>query len=113
MKTRKQNHPPSTDSRFDRAQPVLRQRAKETQNFNTVTAELPLGLSLEKREEVVRLLNQILADTISLRDLYKKNHWQVSGPTFYQLHLLYDKHYGEQAELVDQVAERIQILGGI
>jgi starvation-inducible DNA-binding protein len=45
--------------------------------------------------------------------LYKKSHWQVSGPTFYQLHLLYDKHYGEQAELVDTIAERIQILGGI
>jgi starvation-inducible DNA-binding protein len=113
MKTRKQNHNTSTDSGFGRAQPVLHQRAKETQSYHSVTPELPLGLSLEKRVEIVQLLNQILADTMSLRDLYKKNHWQVSGPTFYQLHLLYDKHYGEQAELVDQVAERIQILGGI
>jgi starvation-inducible DNA-binding protein len=58
-------------------------------------------------------LNQLLADTITLRDLYKKSHWQVAGPTFYQLHLLYDKHHEEQDELVDQIAERIQLLGGI
>jgi starvation-inducible DNA-binding protein len=58
-------------------------------------------------------LNQILADTMTLRDLYKKHHWQVSGPTFYQLHLLFDKHFGEQAELVDTLAERIQTLGGV
>jgi len=58
-------------------------------------------------------LNQLLADTITLRDLYKKSHWQVSGATFYQLHLLFDKHYEEQSELVDTIAERIQLLGGI
>ena len=58
-------------------------------------------------------MNLILADTMTLRDLYKKHHWQVSGPTFYQLHLLFDKHFGEQSELVDQIAERIQMLGGL
>jgi starvation-inducible DNA-binding protein len=61
----------------------------------------------------VENLNQLLADTITLRDMYKKHHWQVAGPTFYQLHLLYDKHHHEQSELVDSVAERIQTLGGI
>lgn len=50
---------------------------------------------------------------MTLRDLYKKHHWQVSGPTFYQLHLLFDKHFQEQSELVDMIAERIQLLGGI
>src|SRR5207253_6955995 len=50
---------------------------------------------------------------MTLRDLYKKSHWQVAGPTFYQLHLLFDKHFGEQVELVDEIAERIQALGGI
>ncbi len=50
---------------------------------------------------------------MTLRDLYKKCHWQVAGPTFYQLHLLFDKHYGEQNELVDAIAERIQLLGGV
>jgi starvation-inducible DNA-binding protein len=63
--------------------------------------------------QITNQLNQLLADTMTLRDLYKKCHWQVSGPTFYQLHLLFDKHYGEQNELVDAIAERIQLLGGI
>ena len=58
-------------------------------------------------------LNQLLADTITLRDLYKKHHWQVSGPTFYSLHLLFDKHFGEQNELIDLIAERIMMLGGV
>jgi starvation-inducible DNA-binding protein len=52
-----------------------------------------------------------LADTMMLRDLYKKHHWQVAGQTFYQLHLLFDKHYTEQSTLVDALAERIQSLG--
>ena len=58
-------------------------------------------------------LNQLLADTITIRDLYKKSHWQVAGASFYQLHLLFDKHYDEQVELVDSIAERIQLLGGV
>jgi starvation-inducible DNA-binding protein len=50
---------------------------------------------------------------MTLRDLYKKHHWQVAGPTFYQLHLLFDKHFEEQVALVDLLAERIQLLGGL
>jgi starvation-inducible DNA-binding protein len=113
MKPRKQNRLQVSRRNLDRAQPVLHQRAEQTQDFETVTADLPLALSAKVRQEMVEQLNQILADTMTLRDLYKKSHWQVSGPTFYQLHLLYDKHYGEQAELVDEIAERIQLLGGI
>jgi starvation-inducible DNA-binding protein len=105
--------PKSKAGNLDRAQPVLHQRAAETQPYDVVTADLPLGLSVDVRSEVVQTLNQILADTMTLRDLYKKSHWQVSGPTFYQLHLLFDKHYEEQSKLVDEVAERIQLLGGI
>ena len=84
-----------------------------TQRFGTVSQRLPIGLDEPTRHESVSGLNQLLADTITLRDMYKKHHWQVVGPTFYQLHLLYDKHYEEQAELVDSIAERIQILGGV
>ena len=73
----------------------------------------PIGLSSRVCAASVAALNQTLADTVVIRDMYKKHHWQVSGPTFYQLHLLYDKHYAEQSELVDKVAERIQMLGGI
>jgi starvation-inducible DNA-binding protein len=74
---------------------------------------LPLELEETVRLEMTEQLNQLLADTMTLRDLYKKSHWQVAGPTFYQLHLLYDKHYDEQVALVDSIAERIQLLGGV
>lgn len=83
------------------------------QLYGTVSQRLPIGLSESIRKSSVTMLNQLLADTITLRDMYKKHHWQVVGPTFYQLHLLYDKHYEEQTELVDTIAERIQILGGV
>jgi starvation-inducible DNA-binding protein len=95
-----------------RAQPKIGQKAAEIQAFGTI-AKLPNALSEKVCQASVERLNQILADTMTLRDLYKKHHWQVAGKTFYQLHLLFDKHYDEQAELVDQIAERIQALGGL
>jgi len=113
MKTRKDSRSHSFRSNSERAQPLLRQHGRETQDFDDVISDLPLGLPAETRREVVQKLNQILADTMTLRDLYKKSHWQVSGPTFYQLHLLFDKHYEAQVDLVDAIAERIQLLGGI
>jgi starvation-inducible DNA-binding protein len=95
------------------AQPRLHQRAAEIQAYGTVNHLLPLELEEPVRLEMTAQLNQMLADTMTLRDLYKKSHWQVSGPTFYQLHLLFDKHFGEQSEIVDSIAERIQLLGGL
>jgi len=95
------------------AQPRLHQHAREIQAYGTVSHALPLELEEPVRLEMTEQLNQLLADTMTLRDLYKKSHWQVAGPTFYQLHLLYDKHYDEQVELVDAIAERIQLLGGV
>ncbi len=95
------------------AQPRIHQRAQEIQQYGTVTHALPIELEEPVRLEMTERLNQLLADTITLRDLYKKSHWQVAGPTFYQLHLLFDKHYEEQNELVDTIAERIQLLGGV
>ena len=95
------------------AQPRLHQRAREIQAYGTVNHALPLDLEEPVRVQITNQLNQLLADTMTLRDLYKKCHWQVAGPTFYQLHLLFDKHYGEQNELVDAIAERIQLLGGV
>src|SRR5689334_24120177 len=105
-----------TDSKTERrvsAQPRLHQRAREIQAYGTVNHALPLDLEEPVRVQVTNQLNQLLADTMTLRDLYKKCHWQVAGPTFYQLHLLFDKHYGEQNELVDAIAERVQLLGGV
>src|SRR5438034_8964675 len=96
----------------DRARPKTDQKAAEIQAFGTI-AKLPNGLSEKVCQASVERLNQILADTMTIRDMYKKHHWQVAGKTFYQLHLLFDKHYDEQVELVDQIAERIQLLGGL
>lgn len=96
----------------ERGRPLTHQKGAELQPFGRLV-KLPIGLSEEACKESVERLNQILVDTMTLRDLYKKHHWQVSGPTFYQLHLLFDKHFEEQAELVDKIAERIQLLGGL
>ena len=104
MATKTQN-PPSATLPHGRA-------GTETQAYGLVIP-LPNGLPAETCKQSVDNLNQLLADTMTLRDLYKKSHWQVSGPTFYQLHLLFDKHYNEQAELIDQIAERVQQLGGV
>jgi starvation-inducible DNA-binding protein len=95
-----------------KASPVMHQRGKELQRYGTLRA-IPIGLPDKARMENIAAMNQILADTMTLRDMYQKHHWQVAGPTFYQLHLLFEKHYNEQNELVDQLAERIQTLGGI
>jgi len=93
-------------------QPRLGRKAPEIQQFDRLRL-LPIALSAAARSESCRLLNEILADTMILYALYKKSHWNVAGPTFYQLHLLFDKHAGEQLELVDVIAERVQMLGGI
>jgi starvation-inducible DNA-binding protein len=95
-----------------RATPLTGQYAHEIQAFGSVVA-MPLVLAKDIRLASATNLNQLLADTITLRDLYKKHHWQVSGPTFYQLHLLFDKHFEEQNELVDMIGERIMLLGGV
>src|SRR5262252_1591722 len=95
------------------AQPRIHQRAREIQSYGSVSHALPLELDENVRLEMTEQLNLLLADTMTLRDLYKKSHWQVAGPTFYQLHLLFDKHFDEQVEIVDTIAERIQLLGGI
>jgi starvation-inducible DNA-binding protein len=105
--------PDSNHSSKFSAQPRYHQSAPELQAFGTVTSVLPMQLEEPIRLEMTEHLNQLLADTMTLRDLYKKSHWQVSGATFYQLHLLFDKHYEEQSGIVDTIAERIMLLGGI
>jgi starvation-inducible DNA-binding protein len=94
------------------ARPIQHQHAAEIQPYGKI-AKLPIALDEKTCAASTENLNQLLADTMTLRDMYKKHHWQVAGSTFYQLHLLFDKHHGEQDELVDQIAERIQLLGGI
>jgi starvation-inducible DNA-binding protein len=93
-------------------QPLLDQEGPELQPFGTLR-NLPIGLPEAARQKSCQALNEILADTTILYALYKKHHWLMAGPTFYQLHLLFDKHAAEQLELVDLIAERVQSLGGI
>jgi starvation-inducible DNA-binding protein len=100
------------DGAVDVAQPDYKIKPNEIQAFGTLK-ELPIALEANARAKSVGALNQILVDTITMRDMYKKHHWQVSGVTFYQLHLLLDKHYEEQSGFVDDIAERIQSLGGL
>jgi starvation-inducible DNA-binding protein len=112
--------PPNANGRDERdgadasrlARPHFHQRAVEVQPYGT-TLHYPIALDEKVRVESISILNQLLADTMTLRDLYKKHHWQVSGATFHQLHLLFDKHHREQLTLVDAIAERVQMLGGI
>src|SRR3954467_9240535 len=100
------------DTLLNQAKPLTGQHAHEIQPFGHLV-KMPIALAESVCKESVDNLNQLLADTITLRDMYKKHHWQGSGPTFYQLHLLFDKHYEEQSTLVDAIAERIQLLGAV
>ncbi len=100
------------DEILQHASPVVHQKGHEIQPFGHLV-RMPIALAESACKESVENLNQLLADTMTLRDMYKKHHWQVAGPTFYQLHLLFDKHHDEQSNLVDAVAERIQLLGGV
>lgn len=102
----------STTDHGTSAEPVMNQRGRILQEYGTVI-HLPIGLSQKVCLQSVNILNHVLVNTITIRDMYKKHHWQVAGHTFYQLHLLFDKHYEEQTELVDILAERVQRLGGI
>lgn len=95
-----------------RAQPRLGQRDAETQAFQTMV-RYPLGLDESACAESAQALNELLVETLVLRDLYKKHHWQASGPTFYMLHELFDKHHQAQSEIVDALAERVQLLGAV
>lgn len=110
MSSKKQSKQAKNRSRD--AQPLIGQHSVEVQAFGTIV-QMPIGLHKDVCKSSVDLLNQILADTMTIRDMYKKHHWQTAGHTFNQLHLLFDKHYVEQAEIVDTIAERVQLLGGL
>ena len=102
----------STGNGHPSPEPQYAKLGIEVQPFDEMRS-LPIGLDESVRAKSAELVNEILADTTILYALYKKHHWNVAGPTFYQLHLLFDKHAEEQAELIDLLAERVQSLGGI
>ncbi len=94
------------------SQPLLHQHGIEVQRFGSLR-RFPIALAYETRLESCQRLNHVLADSLILYSLYKKHHWLMRGHTFHQLHLLLDQHAGEQLELIDMLAERVQTLGGI
>jgi starvation-inducible DNA-binding protein len=100
------------NAKTDSSQPILYQHGQEIQLFGTLR-NLPIALATAARSESCEQLNQILADSIILYSLYKKHHWLMRGNTFYQLHLLLDKHADEQLKLIDLLGERVQTLGGV
>lgn len=104
--------PTHRQSEMIEGQPHLQQRSREIQAENQIRS-LPLGLPEEAIGQSVTMLNQLLADSNALYTLYKKHHWQVAGPTFYELHRLFDKHAGEILTSIDLIGERIQTLGGV
>ena len=93
--------------------PKLQVRRGQLQTFGTLRRLPDRSRCDQARSASCTALNEILADSMVLYSLYKKHHWLVAGPTFYQLHLLFDKHAEEQGELIDLLAERVQSLGGI
>lgn len=110
--SRKSTAAPRADAAHRAVEPSLNQSSAETQRYGEIIP-MPHGLPEKACRQSVAILNQTLADSITLRDMYKKHHWQVVGPTFNELHLMYDKHFEAQVAIVDSIAERIQILGGI
>jgi starvation-inducible DNA-binding protein len=103
---------PDADAMLNAVKPAVHQQVHEVHPYGHLVRR-PIALSETACQASVEALNQVLADTMTLRDLYKKHHWQVAGPTFHQLHLLFDAHYEQQVALVDAIAERIQLLGGV
>lgn len=103
---------PQTSAHQLDAQPILHQRGQVLQTFGTLV-EYQIGLDEPTRAANAEALNQLLVDTQMLRDFYKKSHWQVTGPTFFQLHQLFDMHFKAQNCLIDQIGERIQTLGAL
>lgn len=112
IKTTRGNGSSATRQGRPSPEPLMAPLGVEIQRFGT-TRLLPIALAKEARSDSCRLLNEILADSMILYAMYKKHHWLVAGPTFYQLHLLFDKHAEEQTEIIDLLAERVQSLGGI
>jgi starvation-inducible DNA-binding protein len=90
----------------------LAEHGPEVQRFGETRVH-PIALGDDVAAQSCVVLNQILADTVVLHSLYKKHHWHMHGPTFHQWHLLLDRHAEEQLELVDLLAERVRVLGGV
>jgi starvation-inducible DNA-binding protein len=96
-----------------RRKAVLPSPVHETQALNaTRIHSLPWDRGT-CRAGIVDYLHQLLADTVTLRDMYAMQRRQVSDPAFHPRYLLFDRHFAGQHVLVEEISERVQTLGGI
>jgi starvation-inducible DNA-binding protein len=77
----------------------------------TTVPQVNIGISDEHRKEITASLSGLLADTYTLYLKTHNYHWNVTGPMFQTLHLMFEQHYNELALAVDLIAERIRALG--
>ncbi len=74
-------------------------------------SEINIGIEEQSRIRVAEGLKKLLADSYSLYLQTHNFHWNVTGPQFRELHLMFEEHYTEMATAVDDIAERIRTLG--
>lgn len=72
---------------------------------------IDIGISASNREIIAEALKRLLADSYTLYLQTHNFHWNVTGPQFRELHLMFEEHYTELATAVDEIAERIRTLG--
>ena len=77
----------------------------------TTAPSIDIGIAAEEREQIVAALSKLLADTYTLYLKTHNFHWNVTGPMFQTLHLMFEAQYNELALAVDLIAERIRALG--
>ena len=84
-----------------------------TTNLGTEVTAMPINIGIEKkdREEIAGALSKLLADTFTLYLKTHNFHWNVTGPMFQTLHLMFEEQYNELWTASDQIAERIRALG--
>lgn len=101
-----------TAARCSSANAKGHQRMATAKKAKPRTFETGIGLAASVRKDVIAQLNQHLADTLDLYTQTKQAHWNVKGPQFYSLHLLFDEHAAHAVEWIDLLAERVVMLGG-
>lgn len=76
-----------------------------------MSTDIDIGIAKGQREEIAEGLKRLLADSYTLYLQTHNFHWNVTGPQFRELHLMFEEHYTELAQAVDDIAERIRTLG--
>lgn len=76
-------------------------------------SNIDIGINTQDRQDIAEGLKRLLADSYTLYLQTHNFHWNVTGPQFRELHLMFEEHYIELAEAVDDIAERIRTLGVI